>query len=121
VKSKHIHLKVFSIDLPLTAIVSIMHRLSGLLLFVCIPLLLYFFKLSSESNSSFLIAEGLISNIYIKLFLRLVSLAFIYHFMAGARHIFMDIGFCESKRSSKNTAIILIFIVLIIFIVSILL
>ncbi len=48
VKPKRINLNLFSIDFPITAITSIIHRITGVLLFFFIPIALYFFKLLIE-------------------------------------------------------------------------
>ena len=78
-KYKHVYLNLFSIDFPITAITSIIHRITGLLLFFFIPFFLYFFNLSIESKSSFTLALDLFNLIYIKFFLYFFFLIFNYH------------------------------------------
>ena len=99
------HLNVFLIDLPLTAMTSIIHRITGIILFISLPFFLYFFYLSIESHSSFVIAKSLFSKFYIKIIFNLFLFSLIYHLVSGLKHIIMDIGFFEEKKSSKNFSI----------------
>lgn len=119
-RPKHIFLNLFVIDFPLTALTSIAHRVTGMLLFISIPFILYFLKLSLESESSFEISKILISKIYIKTFLMFLYLSFLYHIMNGIKHIIMDLGFFENKTSAKNISLAAIILTILFFILSIL-
>ncbi len=115
-KSKHIFLNLFFIKFPITAMTSIIHRVTGLFLFLCIPIFLYFLKISLASESSFLLAKNLFDFFYIKFFLFIFLSSFIYHFVMGLKHIVMDLGFFEGKTSSSNFALFaLILSILLIF------
>jgi len=120
VKYKRIYLDLFSIDFPLTAIASILHRLTGIFLFFTIPFVLYLFKLSLDSESSFFIFCSILNNLYIKLLALPFFFSLIYHFINGIRHIFMDFGFFDDFKSSKLTFIIVFFITIILTIFSLL-
>ena len=76
--------------LPLAGRVSILHRLSGGLLFVFLPFLLYLFDQSLTSELSFEVFKGFLSNIIVKLITLVLAWAFLFHFCAGVRHLFMD-------------------------------
>lgn len=119
VKTRRMHLNLFLIDFPVTALTSIIHRITGIILFLSLPFFLYFFYLSIESHSSFVIAKSLFSNIYIKLIFYLFIFSFIYHFISGLKHIIMDIGFFEEKNSSRNFAVISLIIILFLIFLSI--
>ncbi|HIH2763840.1 MAG TPA: succinate dehydrogenase, cytochrome b556 subunit [Candidatus Azoamicus sp.] len=115
-KSKHVFLNLFFIKFPITAITSIIHRVTGIFLFLCIPIFLYFLKISLASESSFLLAKNLFNSLYIKFFLFVFLSSFIYHFVMGVKHIIMDLGYFEGKNSSNNFALFaLIFSLLLIF------
>lgn len=115
-KSKHIFLNLFFIKFPITAMTSIVHRVTGLFLFLCIPIFLYFLKISLASESSFLLAKNLFDSFYIKFFLFIFLSSFIYHFIMGLKHIVMDLGYFEGKTSSSNFSLFaLILSVLLIF------
>lgn len=117
-KSKHIYLNLFLIDFPFTAITSILHRISGLILFLTIPFCLYFFKLSIESESAFETTKIIISQFHIKITIYLIYLIFLYHLINGIKHIIMDFGFFEEKGSSKIFSITSTILVLIFYILS---
>lgn len=120
VKSKRVYLNLFAFDLPLTAIASIIHRATGLLLFVLMPLVLYFFKLAVGSESSFDIAVSLMSTFYIKTLVYCFVFALIYHLIGGVKHMIMDLGYFDGKTSGKNFTIFSLVLFFIFVIVSVL-
>lgn len=120
VKSKRVYLNLFAMDFPLTALASIMHRVTGVSLFVLMPLILYFFKLSVESESSFVIAASLMTKFYIKTLFYFVWFAFLYHLIGGIKHIVMDFGYFDNKLSGKNFTIFSLVLFLFFVILSIL-
>ena len=113
------HLNLFLIDFPITAITSIIHRMTGIILFLSLPFFLYFFYLSIESNSSFIIAKSLFSIFYIKFFFYFFLFSFIYHIITGLKHIIMDVGFFEEKKSSKYFAIVSLIVILFLIFLSV--
>ena len=115
-KKKHIYLNLFNIDFPLSAITSIIHRITGLFLFLSFPFVLYFFKLSFESINSFLI-----SRFYVKYFFFFLFFSFVYHMFFGIKHIIMDFGFFLDKKYSSVITLFFIFLVLFIIFLSVLL
>jgi len=86
---------------PITAIASILHRISGIILFLLIPFLLWMLQSSLSSEQGFDDLSQFLSGFWIKSFLWLCFAAFIYHALAGVRHLFMDIGIGEEIRGSK--------------------
>ena len=93
--------------LPLAGRVSILHRLSGGLLFVFLPFLLYLFDQSLTSELSFGVFKGFLSNIIVKLITLVLAWAFLFHFCAGVRHLLMDTNHdAVSKESGKRTSIV---------------
>ena len=117
-KNKRIHLNLFLIDFPITAITYIIHRVTGVLLFFFIPFLLYFFYLFVESNSSFVVAKFLFSKFYIKFIFYLFLFSFIYHLLTVLKHIIMDIVFFDEKNSSRIFAVISLFFIMFLIILS---
>jgi succinate dehydrogenase / fumarate reductase cytochrome b subunit len=95
--------------LPLAGRVSILHRLSGGLLFVFLPFLLYLFDQSLTSELSFDVFKGFLSNIIVKLITLVLAWAFLFHFCAGVRHLFMDTSHSlTTKEKGKQTSIIVL-------------
>jgi len=95
--------------LPLAGRVSILHRLSGGLLFVFLPFLLYLFDQSLTSELSFDVFKGFLSNIIVKLITLVLAWAFLFHFCAGVRHLFMDTSHSlTTKEKGKQTSIVVL-------------
>ena len=95
--------------LPLAGRVSILHRLSGGLLFVFLPFLLYLFDQSLTSELSFEVFKGFLSHILVKLITLVLAWAFLFHFCAGVRHLVMDTNHnAVTKEKGKQTSIVVI-------------
>jgi succinate dehydrogenase / fumarate reductase, cytochrome b subunit len=95
--------------LPLAGRVSILHRVSGGLLFVFLPFLLYLFDQSLTSELSFDVFKGFLSNIIVKLITLVLAWAFLFHFCAGVRHLFMDTSHnLTTKEKGKQTSVIVL-------------
>lgn len=93
---------------PVTAIVSILHRASGLLVFLMIPLLLYVFDLSLHSAASFAALAAFCSGWVIKFMAWVFLSALAYHCIAGVKHLAMDAGFFEALSSSFWASLVVI-------------
>jgi succinate dehydrogenase / fumarate reductase, cytochrome b subunit len=95
--------------LPLAGRVSILHRVSGGLLFVFLPFLLYLFDQSLTSELSFEVFKGFLSNIIVKLITLVLAWAFLFHFCAGVRHLMMDTNHnAVTKEKGKSTSLVVI-------------
>jgi succinate dehydrogenase / fumarate reductase cytochrome b subunit len=93
--------------LPLAGRVSILHRVSGALLFIFLPFLLFLFDQSLTSELSFEVFKGFLSNIIVKLITLVLAWAFLFHFCAGIRHLVMDTNHdAVSKEKGKSTSIV---------------
>lgn len=90
--------------LPLAALVSILHRISGALMFVLLPFVLYLMERSITSETSFDYLRGFVSHWFVKLIILALSWAYLHHFIAGVRHLFMDMHVGLTKESSRNSA-----------------
>lgn len=107
-EKRPVNLNLLTIRLPIPALASILHRVSGVLLFLAIPTFLYGFQQALISPESFAALQKLIANPLIKTWVWLVISAFVYHLIAGTRHILMDFGIGEGKASGKTTAVIVL-------------
>lgn len=103
-----INLDLSSLKFPPMAIVSILHRISGVVLFLFLPIMLYFLGLSLHSATSFEQLHITLANGYCKLLLWVFSAALMYHILAGIRHLLMDIGWGEQLNSARRNATIVI-------------
>jgi succinate dehydrogenase / fumarate reductase cytochrome b subunit len=102
---------LFAYRLPPAGRVSIGHRVSGILLFVFLPFLLYLLDQSLTSELSFEVFKGFLSNIVVKIVVLVLGWAFLFHFCAGVRHLFMDFNHgLTSKENGKKTSLTVIII-----------
>src|SRR3984957_21113805 len=94
---------------PLAGRSSVSIRASALLLFVFLPFLLYLFDQSLTSELSFDVFKGFLSNIIVKLITLVLAWAFLFHFCAGVRHLFMDTSHSlTTKEKGKQTSIVVL-------------
>lgn len=99
--SRPVNLNLLSMRFPLTAIVSILHRASGVLLFLAIPLLLWVLQTSLQGEEQFLGITDHLDHLVWKLVIWLVLSALLYHLVAGIRHLLMDMHIGESKQGGR--------------------
>ncbi|MBJ7538447.1 succinate dehydrogenase, cytochrome b556 subunit [Marinomonas transparens] len=105
-KKRPVNLDILTISQPVTAIVSILHRVTGIILFVGLAFLFYAFDLSLESQEGFdQVVTTLQTNFLAKFIIWGVVSALMYHFVAGVKHLFMDLGYFEELESGRNAAI----------------
>jgi succinate dehydrogenase / fumarate reductase cytochrome b subunit len=108
-KQKPVNLDLTSIRFPITAIVSILHRISGLLVFLAIPVLLWLLQQSLASADQFNQLRNYFNqSLLVRAVTWFILSAFIYHLIAGIRHLLMDLGWGETLRGGRAGAIIVI-------------
>jgi succinate dehydrogenase / fumarate reductase cytochrome b subunit len=104
------YLNLFRIKLPLPGVVSFLHRVSGALLFVAIPLFLAVFQLTLDSAETFEQVKQGFGNLLTKMVLILLLWGFLHHFFAGLRFIAMDMGFgMELGKTRRNSWLVFAF------------
>ncbi|MFT5535145.1 MAG: succinate dehydrogenase / fumarate reductase cytochrome b subunit [Burkholderiaceae bacterium] len=91
--------------LPLAGLISILHRISGFMMFALLPFILYLLDQSLMSEGTFEYFKSITANWFVKLVLLAVSWAFIHHFCAGIRHLFMDNHIGIEKDSARKSAV----------------
>lgn len=109
-KKRPVNLDISTIKLPITAFVSILHRLSGIFLFAGVGVLLWMLDASLESQEGFTAVGDFASNPICLLVLWVVLAALAYHMVAGIRHLIMDFGVGESLQGGQLGAKIVIVI-----------
>ena len=99
------HLALHLIKLPPSGIVSILHRISGMLLFFALPLLLLMLQYSLRSIETYTQLVDVLAHPIIKLMLIGLLWAFLHHFLAGLRYLAIDVhllgNLAQSRASSK--------------------
>ena len=109
--NRPVNLDIGTIKLPITAYASILHRVSGVAIFVGVAVLLCLLECSLESAESFnTVKATLADNFLVKLIVWGVLCGFIYHTCAGVKHLIMDLGIGETLEGGKKGATI-VFIV----------
>lgn len=105
-KKRPVNLDISTISLPVTAVVSILHRATGIILFIGLIFLFYAFDLSLESQEGFdRVVDALQNNFLVKFIIWGVVSALMYHFVAGVKHLFMDLGYFEELDSGRKAAV----------------
>jgi len=99
--------------LPLAGVVSILHRVSGLLMFALLPLIVWFFDTSLSSEISFerftgafVSGIGFVPGWLIKIVSLALIWSYLHHFIAGVRHLWMDMTHSVTKEQGRSSAVI---------------
>jgi succinate dehydrogenase / fumarate reductase cytochrome b subunit len=99
--------------LPPAGWVSILHRVSGAIMFILMPFIIWMFDTSISSEISFAkfsaafsIGLGFVPGWFMKLVALALIWAYLHHFIAGLRHLYMDINHAVSKEFGKSSALV---------------
>lgn len=113
-KTRPKFLAIHQIRLPLPGIVSILHRVSGVGMFLCLPLLLWLLDNSLYSQSSFTGFQSFIAHPLVKILLLGLIWAFLHHLCAGIRFIALDLHYGTElqKARSSSTLVLVVSLVL---------
>lgn len=93
-----VNLDLGSISLPITAIASITHRITGVIMVAGVALLLWLLDTSLASEESFNALKECADSFIFKLVLWAVLAGLIYHSVAGIKHLIMDLGYGETME-----------------------
>lgn len=95
-----------SYRLPAAGIVSILHRVSGVLMFVLMPFIIWLFDTSVSSEISFgsftaafTAGIGFVPGVVVKLVTLALIWAFLHHLIAGLRHVWMDMSHAAVSKA----------------------
>ncbi|WP_374676031.1 succinate dehydrogenase, cytochrome b556 subunit [Ideonella sp.] len=98
--------------LPAAGIVSILHRISGVLMFLLMPFVIWLFDVSVTSEisyesfrSAYLAGLGFLPAWFVKLVTLALIWGYLHHFTAGVRHLWMDATHSVSKAQGKQSAV----------------
>ncbi len=99
--------------LPPAGWVSILHRASGALMFLLMPFIIWMFdtSLSSELSygsftAAFSAGIGFVPGWFVKLVVLALMWAYLHHFIAGVRHLYMDMTHSVTKEFGKSSAVV---------------
>ncbi|RDH43778.1 succinate dehydrogenase, cytochrome b556 subunit [Zooshikella ganghwensis] len=94
-----VNLDLRTIKLPLPAYTSILHRISGVILFIGIAFLLWAFDTSLSSQQGFNTIKETLAHPFAKFITWGLVSALLYHFVAGIKHLLMDVDIGDGKES----------------------
>lgn len=103
-KKRPIYLNLRQISLPLSGWVSILHRLSGVMLFFSLPLLLWGLEQSLKDPGR---VDWLFAGAYlqVKVLLLLLGWAFFHHLFAGLRVLALDLDWGTERAAAKKSSL----------------
>jgi succinate dehydrogenase / fumarate reductase cytochrome b subunit len=110
---RNIHVsQILSYRLPPAGVVSILHRVSGALMFLLLPFVIWLFDQSVTSEmsfevfaSAFVAGIGFVPGWFVKLVVLALIWAYLHHAIAGVRHLWMDATHSVTKEQGRSTAI----------------
>ena len=111
---RNIHItQIVSYRLPPAGIVSILHRVSGLVMFLLLPFVIWMFDTSISTeisygafSNAFVAGIGFLPGWFVKLVCLGLFWAYLHHSIAGVRHLWMDTTHSVSKAQGHNSALV---------------
>ncbi len=110
---RNIHVsQILRYRLPPAGIVSILHRVSGAMMFLLLPFVIWLFDTSVTSEVSyerftgaFIFGIGVLPGWFMKLVALALIWGFLYHFVAGVRHLWMDVTHSVTRAQGQQSAV----------------
>lgn len=109
-KRRPVHLNLLVIRLPLPGLVSFFHRVSGAMLFLMLPVLLWLFQTSLASPEGYADVKAMISHPLTKVFLLGLIWSYLHHFCAGLRFLLLDAGWGFDLPVARFTSKLVLFL-----------
>ena len=104
-KNRPVNLDLSTIKMPLAAIASILHRISGVFLLIGTGFLVWMLSQSLDSRQGFEAVRAMLQGSFAKFALWVTLSAVIYHLVAGIKHLIIDMGIGETKEGVKLLSI----------------
>jgi len=102
--NRPVFLDLARIRLPITALISIAHRIAGIVLFLSIPFVIYLLDLSLKSQSGYNRVQILLGHASIKWLVIFIFWALVHHVYAGLRVLLIDLGIGVQRDEARRTA-----------------
>ena len=112
-KNRPKHLALHLIKLPLPCLISILHRASGLALFLALPLLLLTFQYSLASIETYTQLQSVMAHPLLKLIALGLLWSFLHHFCAGVRYLAIDLHYVSNLKQARASSKIVLVVSLI--------
>ncbi|GAA5186102.1 succinate dehydrogenase, cytochrome b556 subunit [Acinetobacter sp. ANC 4169] len=88
------------------AIASILHRLSGVIVFLLVPVLLWLLDKSLSSAEGFAEVQAIFGGFIVRFIVWVFVAGLLFHFIMGIKHLLADLGFAEELQSGRVAATI---------------
>jgi succinate dehydrogenase / fumarate reductase cytochrome b subunit len=102
--SRPVFLDLWRIKLPATGIVSILHRISGVLMVLAIPAAAVLFHEALSGPDGFAAAAGLLASWPVRLALLVLAWGLLHHLFAGVRYLLLDLGIGLERAAARQSA-----------------
>ena len=109
-KKRPKHLALHLIKLPLPGLISIFHRVSGLALFLALPLLLLALQYSLRSIETYTRLMDVLDHPALRLMLLGLLWAFLHHFCAGLRYLAIDLHYVRNLKQARDSSKIVLLV-----------
>lgn len=103
-RQRPVFLNLLQIRLPVTGVVSILHRASGVLLVALLPFGLWALDGSLESAETFQQWRNRLTTPLAQVVLYVALWLFLQHFFSGIRHLLLDLDICVERACARRTA-----------------
>lgn len=99
-----VFLQLFKIHLPLTGWISILHRITGVLLFLLLPVPLYLWQRSLQDEAGFALVLEWLNHWPLRMLTLLLLWWFAHHLFAGIRFLLLDLDVGVGLRAARRSA-----------------
>ena len=103
--SRPVYLNLLKIKLPIAGIMSIIHRATGVFMFLSLPYLIYLLDLSLSSAQGFAEANAAVHSLVGTVFVFLIMWSLMHHLLAGIRYLLIDVHYGVDKSMAQQTAL----------------
>ena len=103
-KGRPVFLELTRIRMPVNAVVSILHRISGLMLFAALPFVIYLLSLSLRDEQGYAEVQALFGSAAVKLLGVVMGWALAHHVLAGLRFLLIDLKVGVERETFKRNA-----------------
>jgi succinate dehydrogenase / fumarate reductase cytochrome b subunit len=108
--NRPVNLDFKTLRLPLPAITSILHRISGVVVFGGVFVLLWLLSSSLQSERGFTDVQNWLTAPLVKVVVWGILAGLLYHLIAGVKHLIMDMGIGETLEGAKTGAKLVVII-----------
>jgi len=100
-----VYLNLLKIKLPIAGIMSIIHRATGIFMFLALPYLVHLLDLSLSGPEGFAEANAAVHGFFGGVFVFLIMWSLAHHLLAGIRYLLIDVDYGVEKEMARQTAL----------------